>query len=191
MEKWYAICKEKGNSGWEVDDVVVFEKGSIHQMIPDEDNPISFTNKSFEDFVRESSAKWKKLDAISTSEMEKEMPKIESRELVKPCMIVKLRSGEFAKIEQIQGRMSLYILNQGHSWMNFNYDENLNFHDKMWQHWDIVEVYGFSDYGSREHINSIKYRPLIWKRKTENELEIERLQSEIKEREEKIKELKQ
>ena len=181
MEKWYAICKEKGNSGWEVNDVVVFEKGSTYQMIPDEDNPISFTNKSFEDFARESKAEWKKLDTITTSEMEKRMTTIEIeqdlRALIKPCMLLVFKNGKFAKT--VLTTNGIVIQYAGGGWDLLG--------DKLCE---IEEVYGLSTDGHKISEFKTLNRVLIWKYKTEAELEIERLQYEIKEREERIRELK-
>jgi len=112
-----------------------------------------------------------------------------TKEDLKPCMLVKLRSGcVYYVIEtRSDGLMLLDMLDENAFSIKEHFDINLK--NYLSNEDDIVEVYGFSNYVFKQY--ETFFREQSWSReKYENELAIKIIESRIEELEVRLKELK-
>ena len=81
------------------------------------------------------------------------------RDIIKPCMVVKLRNGDVYMVHQVTN--NLCFVRDDRRWCSFNvYDYEL----KCYCAYDVMEVYGFVVWEFRANDISTEDRPLIWKR---------------------------
>ena len=89
---------------------------------------------------------------------------------LKPCMVVVLKDGSVNIITQYKNDIAL--IDDNDTWDSLNrYSDDLHCKGKGNDNYDILQIYGFSDYICDSMKISIIDRPLLWERKEEPKTE--------------------
>lgn len=109
---------------------------------------------------------------------------------LKPCMVVKLRDGDFYLVSQTEFGLGLVYNNNFLYFDDYKKDLTRN---TTRNNYDIVSVYGFrKDYMIYSLETTDIQRELLWKRteKSAKDIEIEKIQSDIQKLQDKLEKLK-
>ena len=163
----------------------VYTKDKVYEVVNGsifrDDCTSSPIHESFDEWCRLRGGKWEEVKEIE-----------DLREIIKPCMLVKCRNGEYRIVLQYSDGIILDGFDKQGFIDIHRYNKDLTMCDEDSREFDIIEVYGYSFLTS--HILSAwePQRQLIWKReeKTPQQIKIEEIERKQRELADELAELR-